>query len=157
MALSDFTVRVSGTVAYDDDSHGSFESSAIFRGNLGGVVASHNSVDSLDHFQQLYNNMSVNVDSMFALLPGTVTLTPATPTSPKTVSSFVMEISGLITEDDDTKQSFVAQWVNGTVDLFPSETDSAWTLLVGTSAANSFLTQILETLAGIGNATVTAP
>ena len=154
MALSDFTVRVSGTVAYEDGSNGSFEASAIWQTNLGNVVATHSSSDSAEHFSQLYNSMQANVDSVFAVLPGTITLTAAAPTTPKTVSSFVMEISGIIAEDNNSKSYFVAQWVNGAVDLYPSETDAAWALLTASASGTSFMQTILETLAT--SATVSA-
>ena len=39
MAVRDFTVKVSGTVAYDDQSHGSFEATGKWTGQFGGLTA----------------------------------------------------------------------------------------------------------------------
>lgn len=161
MAVSDFTVKVSGTVAYDDNSHGSFEATAIWQTNLGGIVAQHNQTDSQFHFAQLFADKTTNVNATLALLPGgsgqgDVTLTPTAASPDRTVTSFVMEISGLVSEDNNTRSSFVAQFIDGTVDLFPSESVPAWrSLNDGTvPGANSLLVQVFEALTGDGNATV---
>ena len=148
MALNDFTIRVSGTVAYTDNSNGSFEASATWRGHLGNVIATHNSADSLEHFQQLFNDKAVDVNSTFAIFPGTVTITTPVPTVPKDVNSFVMEISGVVTEDDNSKHVFVAQWVNGAVDLYPTNTNTAWALITASTTGKSFLDSVLEAVAG---------
>jgi hypothetical protein len=162
MAVSDFTVKVSGTVAYDDNSHGSFEATAIWRTNLGGVVAQHNQADSQFHFSQLYADEALNVDTTLDILPGPtppsgeVTLTPPAASPDRTVTSFVMEVSGLVSEDDNTVSSFVAQWVNGALDLFPNETVPAWLSLTSgaTPGTRPLLVQIFEALAGSGNAAI---
>lgn len=156
MAVSDFTVRFNGTVAYDDNSTGSFEASAIWKGNLGGVVATHSSQDSLENFRQLFNDKQTSVNNALSVLPGTISLTTPAPSTPKTVSSFVLEISGLVAEDDNTKHVFIAQWVDGVVDLFPDETDRAWELITANANGTSFMQTILEAVAGSGHVTVSA-
>ena len=155
MAVKDFTVRVSGTVAYEDNSHGSFEASAIQKGNLGGVVAQHSNPDSLTHFRELYQDTAMGVDAMLAIFPGTITLTPLAGTAARQVSSFVMEISGIVAFDDGRVRSFVVQWVNGVVDLFPDETDATWAELTEGGVARSFLEQVFDAVAGVGNTTIT--
>jgi len=155
MAVSNFTVRMSGTVAYTDNSHGSFEASAIWRGELGGVVATHSSSDSQANFGQLAADRGGQLASMLAVLPGTITLTPPATLPDKTVSSFVMEISGVVSYDDRTPNGlFLAQFVNGVVDLFPAESAEHWAAVAGTGGANAMLTQVFDALAGSGNSTV---
>ncbi len=168
MAVNNFTVRFSGTVAYTDNSHGSFEASAIWKGELGGVVAQHSLPDSQFHFSQLYADSSAGLNNMLKVLGpggvsnpsagpldgGTVGLSPAVVAPDKTVSSFVAEISGLVSFDDNSKLAFVAQWVNGVVNLFPAESQEAWDELIKDSGGNSFMVTILEALVGAGNAQV---
>lgn len=156
MAVSNFTVKMSGTVAYTDNSHGSFESSASWQGHIGGVVATHSSADSEANFSQLVADKSAELTSMFNVLGGTVTLSPPAATPDKTVSSFVMEVSGEVSYDDGTPTGvFLAQWVNGVVDVFPSDSATHWAAIsgAGTTAA-SFLDQVFETLAGGSGALV---
>jgi hypothetical protein len=155
MAVSNFIVRMSGTVAYTDNSHGSFEASASWKGELGGVIATHNSPDSQANFSQLAADKASGLSALLAVLPGTITLTPPTAAPDKTVSSFVMEISGLVSYNDKTPNGvFITQWVDGVVDLFPADAAKHWAALAGDSGANTFLTQVFEALTGVGNASV---
>lgn len=154
MAVRDFTVRMSGTVAYSDNTHGSFEASAMWRGNLGNVVATHASADSLEHFKQLFGSEAASVNLIFAVFPGTVTITTAAPTTQKEVTSFTMEISGLVATDTNTKHGFVAQWIDGVVNLFPAETDEAWALITDSTSGKSFLDSVLEACAGSGKVAI---
>lgn len=155
MAVKDFTVKVSGTVAYEDNSHGSFEATAVQKGNLGGVVATHYSQSSLENFKQLYQDAAMGVDAMLAVFPGTITVTPDAGTAAKQVASFVMEVSGIVAFTDGRVRSFVAQWVNGVLDLFPDETDATWAELTEGGVARSFLEEVFDTVAGVGNTTIT--
>tara|TARA_R100001244_G_scaffold25113_4_gene25555 strand:- start:14106 stop:14609 length:504 start_codon:yes stop_codon:yes gene_type:complete len=166
MSLSDFTVRISGTVAYSDRSHGSFEASAIWKGNLGGVVAQHSNPDSLEHFRRLAESKSVELaDTLAVLAPagspqGIVTFaTLPAPVTSKTVTSFVMEVSGLITDDDNSKDGFSAQWVNGAVNLFPDDTEVVWQTLTDPASnplgdQRSFLVMVFDAVAGSGETTL---
>jgi hypothetical protein len=163
MAVNDFTVRVSGTVAYSDQSHGSFEAVGKWRGQFGGLVAQHSSTDSLEHFRQLYASNSMGVQQVLDILAesgaprGVVTLTPNAPTNPKTVTSFVMEVSGLAAFDDNSKAGYIAQWVDGAVNLFPAETADTWNELATVVGAGDqpvdFLTTVFEAVAD--NASIT--
>jgi hypothetical protein len=159
MAVRNFTVKFSGTVAYTDNSHGSFESTAIWRGELGGVVASHNTADSQYNLSQLYADQPVNVQAMLdALVSGpttAITLSPPTTTPDKTVESFVAELSGGVSYDDGSSNGlFISQWVSGVVNLFPLDSPVHWAAIVADPVASAFLVTALEELTGTGNATV---
>jgi hypothetical protein len=157
MAVKDFTVKVSGTVAYSDQSHGSFEATGKWVGQFGGLVAQHNNAASLEHFRQLFNTNSANITQVLDLLAdsgaprGVVTLTTAAPAVPKTVTSFVMEISGVVALDDNSKVGYIAQWVNGVVSLYPAETASTWTELAAAvtsgSSPRDFLVMVFSAFA----------
>lgn len=155
MAVRDFTVKVSGTVAYEDQSHGSFEATGRWTGQFSGVVAQHSSADSLEHFRQLYSDQSAGIMQVLDLLatataPGAITLTPAAPTTSKTVTSFVLEVSGMVALDDNSKVGYIAQWVNGVVSLYPAETESTWAELAAVVAGSQpvdFLTTVFEAVA----------
>lgn len=155
MAISDFTVRMSGTVAYTDGSHGSFETVSTWRGTHAGLIAQHSSSESQEHFNQLLADKSTEVNAMFAVLPGTITFTTPAPTNDKTVDSFIMEISGLVTYDDNSKGPFIAQWVNGALDLLPDATVEHWAAVVDAgSDASSFMDQVFESVSGESGTTV---
>lgn len=166
MPLSDFTVRISGTVAYSDRSHGSFEAAAIWKGNLGGVVAQHNNPDSLENFRRLAQDQAAALAATLDVLApagsphGEVSFSslPAPQTS-KTVTSFVMEVSGLVTYDDNSKDIFSAQWVNGTINLFPDNTTQVWQDLTDAAFnplgdSRSFITMVFDAVAGSGETTL---
>ena len=157
MAVRDFTVKVSGTVAYDDQSHGSFEATGKWVNQFGNLIAQHSSEASLEHFRQLYASNSAGVNQVLDVLAppgsprGEVTLTPNAPVNPKVVTSFVMEVSGLVAFDDNSKAGYIAQWVNGVVNLYPTETESTWNELATVTGAGphavDFLTSVFEAFA----------
>ena len=150
MAVNDFVLRVSGTVAYSDNSNGSFESIVRLEGSGGGLIAQHNSAHSQYHFSQLYADMSTSVDEVLGVL-GILTVAPPTTTPDKTVSSFVMEVSGFVVNDDGTKGPFVVQRVNGSVDVYPDDSSANWLTLIADTNGDSYVTQAFEALAGVGN------
>jgi hypothetical protein len=143
MAVRDFTVKVSGTVAYDDQSHGSFEATGKWVGQFGGLIAQHSNTDSLEHFRQLYANESAGITQVLDLLApsgsprGIVTLATAAPATQKVVTSFVMEISGMVALDDNSKVGYVAQWINGVVSLYPTDTLDTWSELAAAVSSGS--------------------
>lgn len=164
MAVKDFTLRVSGTVAYSDRSHGSFEAVGRWKGQFGGLVAQHTNADSLENFRRLYASNSTGVEQVLdALAPnptdgGVVALTPAAPSVAKTVSSFVLEVSGLVAYTDNSKASFIVQWVDGVVNVFPTETVQTWqdlTEAVGATSPRAFLVTVFEAVAGVGDVSIT--
>jgi len=116
---------------------------------FGGLVAQHNTADSQFHFNQLLADKSAEVSQMLAFLPGSFSISPPVSTPDRTVSSFVMEISGSVTYDDNSKGLFLVQWVNGALNLFPSATSEHWAAIsVPGSAMVSFLDMAFEALAG---------
>ena len=154
MAVSNFTIKISGTVAYADNSHGSFESTSNWMGSLG-VISQHNTADSQFHFNQLIADKSDDVNSMLAALPGSVGLSPGVSLPDKTVESFIMEISGVVSYDDNTQGLFLVQWVAGVVNVFPDENNEHWAALAAPgSDTASFLDQVFESLAGEDGATI---
>lgn len=100
--MADLTFKIRGLVAYSDGSSSPFEASS-WRGIL------HNpfGATSLESFQQLYADKKSSVDSMLALFTGpTHTLTPLTASPDKTVTDFVMEVTGTYARNDNTWASF---------------------------------------------------
>lgn len=155
MAVSNFTVKFSGTVAYTDGSHGSFESTAIWQGELGGVTATHNTTASQTHLSQLYADKLTDVNAMLSALGGTISMSPSTATPDKTVDTFVAEVSGLVSYDDGTPNGlFLVQWVNGSLDLFPDDSSTHWLALVADADANAFLVTAFEVLTGASHVSI---
>lgn len=143
--ISDFTIKISGTVAYTDDTSQSFESSSRWSN---GVVSTPDSSQSLEAYQRLYDTQSAFVTSFLNLLPGINLTNASTPTVAKNVDDFVMEVSGTVSYDDNTSGSFVIQWVNGTADIFPTETDEHYRAIIDNPDTLSFLTSTLASTTG---------
>jgi hypothetical protein len=154
MAVRDFTVRISGQVAYTDGTKDSFEGSGVWRGHLGGQVATHNAAHSLASFQKLEASLPARITDVLALLPGTNTFNPEAPATAKDVASFYMEISGHVAHDDNTSGGFVVQWVDGTVDVFPSATDTHYAAILADTTARAFLDSVYEKVVGTGRVTL---
>ena len=94
------------------------------------------------------------LDILAPASPGSVSVTAVDPVVQKTVSSFVMEVSGLAAYDDNTKAGFVAQWVDGAVNLFPDETLQTWADIAAgmgleAPSARAFLETVFMSLADI--------
>jgi hypothetical protein len=153
MAVRNFTVKFSGTVAYDDNSHGSFESTAIWTGELGGIVSTHSTAASQEHTSQLYADKATELNEMISILGPGVTLSPPAATPDKTVDSFIAELSGSVVYDDGTPNGFfIAQWIGGALDLFPLDSSTHWAAVTSDPVASAFLITALEELTGSGNA-----
>src|SRR5688572_10946437 len=102
MPMADLTFRIRGHVTYSDNSHTPFEAS-LHRGLLHNPWGSV----SLDSFQQLYSDKASDVNALLALFTGpTHTLTPLAPGTSKTVTDFVMEVTGTYARDNNTWASF---------------------------------------------------
>jgi len=153
MAITDFVLNLFGTIAYDDDSHGSFESTFRQSGEFSGVVAQHSSEDSKFHFAQLLNDRANGINALLAELPGSVILTYTSVTPDKNVNSFVMNISGTVTYDDNTSGSFAIQWVDGIINVFPSEATRHW-YAITLESPGAILNQIFNAVAGDGNSNI---
>jgi hypothetical protein len=151
MAVRNFTIKFSGTVAYTDNSHGSFESTAIWNGELGGVVASHSTASSQYDLAQLHADKPADLQAMLDVLGG-VALNPAAMAPDKTVASFVAELSGGVAYDDGSSNGlFISQWVSGVVNLFPVDSPSHFQAILADPVAGAFLVTALEELTGAGN------
>lgn len=155
--MADFVYRISGTVTYSDDSWGPFEASV-----QNGLIHNPYGTESLADFQQAYggtDDKSADIDALLALFVGpTHTLTPAAPGTAKTVTDLNMEVSGLVANDDNTIQSFSAQFSFSNGYLIADEADGSSVLamdkVAATAAWNALVEDALEVLCGAGNATV---
>lgn len=161
MAVSDFTLKISGVVTYDDNSKESFEASGTWMGHLGGVVATHDGTESEGSYAQLYTDNAMDVDNTLALLEEgnssdqTTGIAPPPPAPDKTVTDFFMEMSGTVAYDDNTHGSFVVQWVNGEVDVLPDMFSAEnYQAVLAVPAAKTFVTTVLEGVGGTGNVTI---
>jgi len=72
MAINNFIVKFSGTIAYADGSLGHFDANAIWKGSLGGVINQNNLQDSQFHFKQLLDCRTAEINSVLDLLPNKV-------------------------------------------------------------------------------------
>lgn len=144
MAIRDFAVRISGQVGYRDGTKDSFEASGVWKGHLGGQVATHNEAHSKESFAVLDLDESDNIQALLALLPGSHSYTPATPVGNKGIRNFVIEISGHAAHTDNTSGGFVVQWVDGLVDVFPSATDTNYQAILDDPEALAFLSSVYQ-------------
>ncbi len=100
--MADITFRIRGLVTYSDGSNSPFEAS-LHRG----ILHTPFSATSLDSFQQLYSDKAADVNTLLGLFTGpTHTLTPLAPGTSKTVTDFVMEVTGTYARDNNTWASF---------------------------------------------------
>jgi WD40 repeat protein len=153
MAITNFTLKLSGVVTYTDNSHGSFETSTSYKGKFGnGLVSTHNNPDSQHHISQLFADKPAEFQAMLDVLGGTLQLTPPATAPDKTVNKFTAEFSGNVTYSNNSTGVFSAQWSrDGAVGLFPVDTGIHWNALEIDAGTRSYLKSALDDLVGPGN------
>ena len=148
MAVNNVIARISGIVTYSDGSIQQFSGHIDDQSN----VSYNNTGEAQEAFAQADTDATW-IDSMFALLGGTVLFTPTAAAVDKTVTDMVAEISGRTSYDDQTWGDFISQYVDGA--FVPSGgAISFWTDAVAYSPTLTKLTTLLETVAGTGNVTI---
>lgn len=149
--MADLTFRIRGLVAYSDGSNSPFEAS-IYRGILHNPFGS----TSLASFQQLYADKAADVNAMLALFTGpTHTLTPLTASPDKTVTDFVMEVTGTYARNNNTWASFgVVYDMNGERKVQdPSNVYDE--VIAGGGTFLNYIDQAFEVCTGTGRTAIT--
>ena len=147
---------VSGIVAYSDGSSEPFSAQYdTISPSEYDCLASSTANPSLEPFQQLYKDMKAKVDATKALISTeTTALTPATPSPDKTVTDFVLNISGRAVYTDGTSKEFGAQYNSnaGSYQLVAATEPTGYTDAVDNATMNEILTDVWEILVGAGRA-----
>lgn len=147
-AVTSMVFNIYGTMSYSDRSSAPIEVTLAYNNNIS------NPYSNLADFSILKRDRAAVLTAFFnTLLPKTVTLTPASSTATKTVTDVVLLMTGVVTYDDRTWDSFVVEYLNGVVNFFPTSTTTDWADMVGFN--KPLLTQVFEKLAGVGNAVLT--
>lgn len=149
-AITSMVFKFHGNMSFDDRTSGPVEVTLAYNNK----IANSFSVDNLTNFALLKRDMASVLTALFVTLaPGTVTLTPASPVLTKEVTSVALLMTGLVSYDDKTQDSFAVEYLNGVTNFFPTSTTQDWADMV--TFNKPLLTQVFEQLAGAGNATLT--
>jgi len=146
--MASLVFKISGVVAYTDNSHGPFEASIH-----ADILSEPFSAESLENFSQLGDVPDVLSDLLAFLPVSSIVFSP--PATDKTVSDVVMTISGQIARDDNTHQAFVVEHRDGAINHIPDATDEVWTEITGSSSFLASVVDVMEAVAGSGNVTIT--
>lgn len=147
-AVTSMVFNIYGTVAYNDRSSAPIEATLAYNNNIS------NPYSNLADFRILKRDNAAILTGFFnTLLPKTVTLTPAATTAAKRPTSIVLLMTGTVTYNDRTQNSFVVEYLNGVVNFFPANTTVSWADMIGFN--KPLLTSVFEKLAGVGNAALT--
>jgi len=148
-AVTSMTFKFYGNMSFNDRTSGPVEVTLAYNHK----IANPFSVDNLTNFELLKRDMASVLTAMFATFsPKTVTLTPATPVATKTVTDVALMMSGSVSYDDRTQDSFVVEYLNGVTNFFPTSTTQDWADMMAFDTA--LLTESFEQLVGVGNATL---
>lgn len=147
--VTDYNFKIYGIVTYTNGSWGPFEAT-LAKSRLATPYAS----DALANFKAAKRDKSSLIVALLALLPNLVTLSPATSTDSRTVSSLVMTLGGQIALSDGTTKAFVIEYLNGNVEPSSIDTDTVWGYLRGDATIKAAIKTVFEALVGTGNATL---
>jgi len=112
--LTSFTFKISGVAAYTDGTSGPFESTYS-----NGIISNPFELESNINFSQLYTDEPGDVDALQDLLtlgsPGGkyLNFVVTSPVQDKTISDWWMDISGIVTNDDESSCAYCVQYRNG--------------------------------------------
>jgi hypothetical protein len=152
-----FVGRLSGIVAYSDDSHDQFAAHIDERGNISvnaGVGDTPNSSNQAILEVQSGHNW---LEDMLAQVSATLALSPAG-SAAKTVTDATMHFSGRVSRTDDTWEDFAVQYDRKAGGQFILNSSGAGGSSPTVAAYDEFsvttLRNWLEALVGAGNVTV---
>lgn len=103
--VSDVVYKLSGIVSYSDGTWDPFE---ITYANS--TFIDTFSATSLEAGKQLTTDKLSTLNTIWALLPGTHTITATAPSTDKTVNDFVLSVSGRISKTDGTWDDWTVQY-----------------------------------------------
>ena len=112
--ITSFTFKISGVAAYTDGTSGPFESSYS-----NGIISNPFVQESIINFSQLYTDEPTDVNALQDLLTlgasggKYLNFIVSAPSQDKTISSWWMDISGIVSYDDETYGSYCVQYRNG--------------------------------------------
>jgi len=112
--ITSFTFKISGVAAYTDGTSGPFESSYS-----NGIISNPFESESIINFSQLYTDEPTDVNALQDLLTlgasggKYLNFIVSAPSQDKTISDWWMDISGIVSYDDETYGSYSVQYRNG--------------------------------------------
>lgn len=142
-AVTDMVFKIYGTISYNDRSHAPIEVTLSYNNNIS------NPYTNLVDFATLQRDeLDVVAEFLGTLFPGLVVLTPVTTPASKTVTDFVLLMSGIITYDDKSYDQFVVEYRNGVTNFIPASTATDWADMVNFN--KPLLVSVFEKLTGVG-------
>lgn len=122
--VKSYALKLFGTVAYSDNTKGTFEATTDNTITRSLVATTKDSAGAINDFALLNRDQHSNLLSLFADTTWVVTLTTTPPATSKTVKDFVAFLTGTVAYSDNTKASFAVEWFKGLTDFRPSDTAS---------------------------------
>lgn len=152
--ISSFTFKISGVAAYTDGTSGPFESSYS-----NGIISNPFESESIINFSQLYTDEPTDVDALQELLtlgaPGGKYLNfiVSAPSQDKTISSWWMDISGIVAYDDQTYGSYCVQYRNGSFNDVYGKTN--FHAILADDSASTVIVNVIQSVSS--GSTVSVP
>lgn len=148
--ITDIILRVSGVVAYKDNTSSPFN--ATYED---GIVINPISAASLAAFQQLKAGKGTLVQALLNSLRGTHTFSTAAPSPSKTVTGWTMHFTGRITRNNNTSGDFAVVYdAKGGSRVIAGA--SVYAEVLANATYKSKVLSALNALAGSGKAAIAA-
>lgn len=153
MPVTSFTFKISGVAAYTDGTSGPFETTYS-----NGVISSPFESESNINFSQLYTDESDVVDSLQELLTlGSpdgkyLNFIVSAPVIDKTISDWWMDISGIVTYDDETSGYYCVQYRNGSFNDLDGKAN--FYALLADPVASGAITDALQSVSSVSEVAV---
>jgi hypothetical protein len=153
LPITSFTFKISGVAAYTDGTSGPFETTYS-----NGVISSPFESESNINFSQLYTDESDVVDSLQELLTlGSpdgkyLNFIVSAPVIDKTISDWWMDISGIVTYDDETSGYYCVQYRNGSFNDLDGKAN--FYALLADPVASGAITDALQSVSSVSEVAV---
>lgn len=154
--ITSFTFKISGVAAYTDGTSGPFESSYS-----NGIISNPFESESIINFSQLYTDEPTDVDALQELLtlgdPSNKFLNfiVTAPSQDKTISSWWMDISGIVAYDDETYGSYCVQYRNGNFNDVDGKIN--FHAILADNDASNIVIDVLQSVSSGSTVSVPAP
>lgn len=151
---TDMVLNVYGTVAYTDRSWAPVEFTLAYGQRLANPYTNLNDYSELNQAAPAGKGPSQTASTPLNLFyakvsPGSIALTPSAPAKSKTVKDFTLMMTGVVSYNDRSWDTFAVEYVNGVTNLTPLTTGTNWEAM--NTLGHAKLVAAFESLAGAGH------
>lgn len=149
--IRDFVIKFFGNISYSDNTKEGFDLVLIWKNGQAEITSSSNLTDSVAAWQKSYHSNKTDNNAVLDLLESSPRFVPSVPTATKTISDFVLELSGTVSYLDNTTGVFNIQRSKGVLSQVFTDNNAHFNAILNDSDASLALDSLMASLVGEEN------